>query len=86
MASVPLMTAAGLAAAGVLLAAIRLFRGPTAADRAVALDVLTLVVTPIMVGYAVLSGRSAYLDVALVYALLSFLGVIALARYLDRGL
>ena len=86
MASVPLMTAAGLAAAGVLLAAIRLFRGPTAADRAVALDVLTLVVTPIMVGYAVLSGRSVYLDVALVYALLSFLGVIALARYLDRGL
>ena len=86
MASVPLMIAAGLASAGVLLTAVRLFRGPTAADRAVALDVLTLIVTPIMVGYAVLAGRSVYLDVALVYALLSFLGVIALARYLDRGL
>ena len=39
-----------LAALAVLLAASRLFRGPTAADRAVALDVLTLVFTPVMVG------------------------------------
>jgi multicomponent Na+:H+ antiporter subunit F len=31
-------------------------------------------------------GRHIYLDVALVYALLSFLGVIAVARYLERGL
>ena len=86
MANGPGIVAVVLAAGGVLLAATRLFRGPTAADRAVALDVLTLVFTPVMVGYAVLSGRSVYLDVALVYALLSFLGVIALARYLDRGL
>lgn len=86
MADAPGMIAVILAAAGVLLAATRLFRGPTAADRAVALDVLTLVFTPAMVGYAVVSGRGVYLDVALVYALLSFLGVIALARYLDRGL
>jgi len=75
-----------LAAAAVLLASTRLFRGPTAADRAVALDVLTLVFAPAMVGYAVVSGRAVYMDVALVYSLLSFLGVIALARYLDRGL
>lgn len=86
MASGPGIIAVVLAAGAVLLAATRLFRGPTAADRAVALDVLTLVFTPVMVGYAVISGRSVYLDVALVYALLSFLGVIALARYLDRGL
>ena len=78
--------ALALGALGVLLAAARLFRGPTAADRAVALDVLTLIVTPAMVAFAVVSGRGIYLDVALVYALLSFLGVIALARYLDRGL
>ena len=86
MADGPGIVALTLAALGVLLTAFRLFRGPTAADRAVALDVLTLIFTPVMVGYAVLSGRAVYLDVALVYALLSFLGVIALARYLDRGL
>ena len=86
MASVPILIAVVLVAGSVLLAAVRLFRGPTAADRAVALDVLTLVFTPAMVGFAVFSGRGIYLDVALVYALLSFLGVIALARYLDRGL
>ncbi len=86
MASGTVIPAMVLAGAGVFLAATRLFRGPTAADRAVALDVMTLIFTPAMVGYAVLSGRVIYLDVALVYALLSFLGVIALARYLDRGL
>jgi multicomponent Na+:H+ antiporter subunit F len=82
----PGVIALALGALGVLLATARLFRGPTAADRAVALDVLTLIVTPAMAAFAVLSGRAIYLDVALVYALLSFLGVIALARYLDRGL
>ena len=86
MISGPVIGAVILAAMGVLLAAGRLFRGPTAADRAVALDALTLIITPAMVGFAVFAGRAVYLDVALVYALLSFLGVIALARYLDRGL
>jgi multicomponent Na+:H+ antiporter subunit F len=63
-----------------------LLAGPTAADRAVALDVLTLIFMPAMVGVAVLADRSIYLDVALVYGLLSFLGVMSLARYIDRGL
>jgi multicomponent Na+:H+ antiporter subunit F len=82
----PGIVALTLASLGVLLASIRLFRGPTAADRAVALDVLTLIFTPAMVGFALFADRAIYLDVALVYALLSFLGVIALARFLDRGL
>ena len=86
MANPPGIAALALGALGMLLASLRLFRGPTAADRAVALDALTLIITPSMVACAVMSGRAVYLDVALVYALLSFLGVIALARYLDRGL
>jgi multicomponent Na+:H+ antiporter subunit F len=36
--------------------------------------------------YAHLAGRFIYLDVALVYGVLSFLGVLAVARYLERGL
>ncbi len=81
-----LLIALALAAGAVLLAVLRLLRGPTAADRAVALDVMTLVFVPGMVALAVFSGRKIYLDVALVYAVLSFLGVMSLARYFDRGI
>ena len=51
----------------------------------IALDVLTLIAIPLMVGVAVYEGRSVYVDVALVYAVLSFLGVLALARYFEKG-
>jgi len=81
-----LLIALVLAAGAILLAVLRLLRGPTAADRAVALDVMTLVFVPGMVALAVFSGRKIYLDVALVYGVLSFLGVMSLARYFDRGI
>lgn len=74
-----------LAGAGMLLALIRLLKGPNIPSRAVALDVLTLITMPVMVGLAITSGRVIYLDVALVYGILSFLGVISLARYFDQG-
>ncbi len=74
-----------LAAAAALLAVFRLIRGPRAASRAVALDVLGLILMPMMAGFALYSGRVIYLDVALVYGILSFLGVTSLARYADRG-
>ena len=70
----------------IVLATIRLLLGPTAADRAVALDSLTIMALSLIALIAVIAGRMIYLDVALVYALVSFLGVVALARYLERGL
>jgi multicomponent Na+:H+ antiporter subunit F len=48
-------------------------------------DVLTIVAISAIVIAAVFEGRAIYLDVALVYALLSFLGVIVAARYLEGG-
>ena len=45
-----------------------------------------LVTMPMMAALALYTGQGIYLDVALVYAVLSFLGVTALARYADRGL
>ncbi len=78
--------ALGTAAAGVVLATIQLLRGPDAPNRAIALDVLTLITVPMLVAVAIITKRAIYLDVALVYAILAFLGVIALARYYDRGL
>lgn len=78
--------AVGLVLVSIVLAMIRLVLGPTGPDRAVALDALTIVSVSLMAAIALLAGRSIYLDVTLVYALVSFLGVVALARYLERGL
>ena len=68
-----------------LLAAWRFLKGPSPADRVVAFDVMTIIAVAGIVLIALLEGRGIYLDVALVYALLSFLGVITVARYLERG-
>ncbi len=77
--------AATLAGAAFLLALYRFIKGPSAADRVVAFDVLTIVSITSIVLAALAEGRGIYLDVALVYALLSFLGVIVAARYLEGG-
>lgn len=78
--------AAILAGLAILLALWRFFMGPSPADRVVAFDVLTIIAMTTIVLIAHLVERVIYLDVALVYGLLSFLGVIAVARFIDRGL
>jgi len=77
------MILAGLA---FILAMWRFALGPTRLDRVVAFDVLTIISITFIVAGALLEKRGIYLDVALVYALLSFLGVIAIARYLGGRL
>jgi multicomponent Na+:H+ antiporter subunit F len=85
MAEMLVYLAATLAGIAFLLALWRFLVGPTAADRVVAFDVLTIVSVTGIALVALAAGRGIYLDVALIYALLSFLGVIAVARYLERG-
>jgi multicomponent Na+:H+ antiporter subunit F len=86
MAEVLVYLAAIPAALALLLALVRFVRGPGPADRVVAFDVMTIVAISGIVLAALVEGRSIYLDVALVYALLSFLGVIVIARFLEKGL
>jgi multicomponent Na+:H+ antiporter subunit F len=69
---------------GVALAAIRLIKGPTLADRIVALDMMTVQLVSFG-GLSALQARSAaFLDVAVVLALVGFLATVCLARYLER--
>jgi multicomponent Na+:H+ antiporter subunit F len=75
-----------IAFAALLLAFVRMIKGPTAADRVVALDAMTIITISLIALIAAFAGRIIYLDVALVYALISFLGVVAVARYIERGL
>jgi multicomponent Na+:H+ antiporter subunit F len=81
-----LFLAAVLIFFGILLGVIRLILGRTAVDRVAAVDMLTVVSISLIVLYAHVADRFIYLDVALVYGVLSFLGVLAIARYLERGL
>jgi multicomponent Na+:H+ antiporter subunit F len=70
----------------ILFGVIRLVLGKTLIDRIVAIDMLTVISLSLIALYAQLSGRFVYIDVALVYGLLSFLAVLAIARFLERGL
>lgn len=72
--------------AGILLAMLRFVLGPSAVDRVIAFDAMTIISLSLIAIIAYFSQRAIYIDVALVYGLLSFLGVVAVARYLERGL
>ncbi|WP_233837624.1 monovalent cation/H+ antiporter complex subunit F [Paraburkholderia sp. ZP32-5] len=86
MAEIMLRIAAVLIFLAILFGVIRLVIGKTVIDRVVAIDMLTVISISLIALYAQNSGRFVYIDVALVYALLSFLAVLAIARFLERGL
>lgn len=86
MADVILLIAAVLIFFGIIFGVVRLVLGRTVVDRVAAVDMLTVVSISVIALYAHVSGRFIYLDVALVYGVLSFLSVLAVARYLERGL
>ncbi|MEZ4302917.1 MAG: cation:proton antiporter [Polyangiaceae bacterium] len=68
----------------VVLAFVRLVRGPSLADRVVAFDMLSAVGIGILAAYAVSTGRDVYIDLTVILALVSFLGTIAFAYYLRK--
>ena len=81
-----LKLAFGLIFIGMALGVVRLVKGETTVDRVIAMDLLTIIAISLIVLVAHVAGRFIYVDVALVYGLLSFLGVMAVARYLEQGL
>lgn len=70
--------------AAMLLTFLRLMRGPTLADRVVALDMMGTLGIGIIATFAVGTSQPVLLDVAVVVALILFLGTIAFAYYLER--
>jgi len=79
-------TAAVIAVISMVITFIRMLIGPDAVSRTVALDGMTIMSLSLIVWMSFAFNRSIYIDVALVYGLISFTGVVALARYLERGL
>jgi multicomponent Na+:H+ antiporter subunit F len=68
-----------------LIAFIRLVKGPTLPDRIVAMDLFGVLVVALIVVLAGRSGVRATLDAAIVIALIGFLGTVAYASYVERG-
>jgi multisubunit Na+/H+ antiporter MnhF subunit len=65
---------------------IRLIKGPSVADRAVAADSIDVLTDMALILYALYSGRGIYLDIALVTAILGFIGSTLIAKYLEGKL
>lgn len=87
----PALTATAWAAGtvlslGMVMSFIRLVIGPTLADRVVAVDVLATMAIGALVMIAIITGTSLLLDIALAIALVVFLGTIAMAMTIERGI
>ncbi len=78
------LIALGLVMLAIILATARLILGPSAPDRVVAADTLGVITTAGLVWLASVLDNGIYLDVAIVYAALAFIGVVAIARALER--
>ena len=69
----------------IFIVLIRLFLGPTPSDRLVGLDTLNTLVVASMVILGAAFNQVTYIDVAIVYALLSFVTTLFIAKYIEKG-
>ena len=67
----------------VFLCLWRVLRGPTAADRAVAVDMLGILIVGFCAVLSLPTGRDWYIDIGIAWALQSFVGIMALAKYME---
>lgn len=81
-----LSIAIGIMLVAIILSLIRFIKGPCYTDRVISFDVMTISSLSIIAVIAYLTNRVIYLDIAMVYGILSFLGVLTVARYLEKGL
>ena len=68
-----------------VMAIIRVIRGPTAPDRLVGLDTINTIVIVLMVIFGAATNQVIIIDIAIVYALLSFISTLFIAKYLEGG-
>jgi len=68
----------------VLLILWRFLKGPSIVDRIIALDLIITVGIGFIAGYSILTNRSSFLDVAMILALIAFLGTVAFSYYIQK--
>ncbi|WP_137133234.1 K+/H+ antiporter subunit F [Rhizobium sp. FKY42] len=89
MSAIILLTAVSLAqlifALAMVIASVRMLRGPRAQDRIIALDTLYINAMLLLVTFGIGTGRTAYFEAALVIGMLGFVATVAMAKFLMRG-
>jgi Multisubunit Na+/H+ antiporter, MnhF subunit len=70
----------------IMLAAVRLWIGPTPADRALAVDTVNTLTVAVLILLGVAYRQIIFIDVAIVYALLSFVSTLFIAKYIGGEL
>jgi multicomponent K+:H+ antiporter subunit F len=85
MLNLTVLVALAMLGVALLLNVWRLFRGPDATDRILALDTLYVNTAALIVLYGVHIGRPDFFEAALLIALLGFVSTMALAKFLLRG-
>ncbi|MDT8401478.1 MAG: monovalent cation/H+ antiporter complex subunit F [Bacteroidales bacterium] len=68
----------------VALCLLRIILGPTVADRVVAIDIMGIIVVGICMLLAIRTGRSFLIDIGIAWIILSFIGTLTMAKYLER--
>ena len=63
---------------------IRFLKGPSIADRVIALDLMVIIGIGAIAVYSVLTNQPTFLDIAMVVALIGFLSTVAFAYYLEK--
>ncbi|HZH37909.1 MAG TPA: cation:proton antiporter [Flavisolibacter sp.] len=71
-------------AVSVILVFIRFLRGPSIVDKVIALDLLITIGIAIITVYSIITNQSTFLDIAMILALIAFLGTIAFSYYLEK--
>ncbi|MGM0553812.1 MAG: cation:proton antiporter [Pseudomonadota bacterium] len=85
MFDIAIIAANALLSIALLLGFWRLYLGPTLPDRVVALELIASLTIGFISVYVVSSGRTPFIDVAMVLALTAFLAAVGFARYLEKG-
>ncbi len=74
-----------LLAVALMIATVRIFIGPRAQDRILALDAAYVIAMLLLVTFGIGSGLTVYFEAALVIGLMGFVATVALAKFLMRG-
>ena len=84
MSSIPSVGALSMLAVAAALTFMRLAKGPTLPDRVIAIDLIGVLLVCILVVMAGSTAQEVFLDVSMVVALISFVGTVAYAGYIER--
>jgi len=68
----------------VILIVIRFLKGPSIVDRVIALDLLITTGIGIIAVYSIITDQPTFLDIAMILALIAFLGTVAFSYYLEK--